>query len=125
MLKQINNDFYNIAHRLKQIDRNYIIFFNTATNLFQVYEIKNNKKIFLFIIGKALNNLALKKAHETSYKNFKKIFKDIEETNRKIDKHNKEHLLNFSKDTLESFLSYADRKNCDVNFNDVYKFKWI
>ena len=121
MLKQIDNDFYAIAKRLKQIYENYKVFYNTKTKLFEVYEVTNKNKTFLFVVGKNLNNLAIKKAFETSFRNFKNIFKNIEKTNFKIEKENNDRVLDYSKDLLNVYLNYANKKNCDVDFVNLFE----
>ena len=125
MLKLITNDFYNISNRIKKVFENYKIFYDTTKKEFYVFSVKNNKKHFEFCIGNKLNNLALKKAVTSSFKNFKAIFKNIEQTNLKLERQNLERLQDYSKDNLNVYLSYASRKNKDVDFSSINKFRWI
>ena len=125
MLKQLNNDFYNISNRLKQIDSKYTLFFDTNSKLYLVYEIKRGKKLFLFTIGPKLDCRALKRAVETSYKNFKTILKNIEKTNKRIEEKNNNHLTEYSKDMFNAYLNYADLKGGNVNFKGANSFKWV
>ena len=43
----------------------------------------------------------------------------------KIEKKNFDNMMDYSKDQLNVYLSYANKKNCDVDFNKINKFKWI
>lgn len=125
MLKLITNDFYNISNRLKFIDRAYNVFFNTKNKNFEVYEIKNDLKIFLFTIGKKLDCKAIRKAHETSYRNFKQLFKNIENTNLKIENSNRNNLLDYSKDVLKTYLDYLNSKSCTIDFSKCNTSRWL
>ena len=125
MLKRIESDFYDISTRLKRVSPVYHVFYNTKEGIFQVYEMRKAQKIFLFNIGKNLDNRAIKKAFETSFRNFKKIFRSIENTNLKIEEKNATHLEEYSKTLVNSYLDYANRKNTDVDFRFANTFRWI
>ena len=126
MLKQINNDFYDISKRLKQICNNYMVFFDTVKKEYYVFSIlSNGKRIFEFSVGKKLDSRAIKKCVLTSSKNAKKILKEIDELNLKIENDNYNKAVDYSKDNLKVYLNYANKKNCDVDFASINTFKWI
>lgn len=126
MLKQVNNDFYNISNRIKQIFYKYAVYFDDKKHEYSVFtKVNNGRKIFEFNIGKKLDVSAIKKAILTSVKNVKKILKEIDQTNLKLENENANRTLDYSKDQLKVYLNYASKKNCDVDFNFVNKFKWI
>ncbi len=126
MLKQINKDFYEISERLKQICNNYIVFFDTVKKEYCVFSsLGNGKKNFEFCVGKKLDSRTIKKCVLTSSKNAKKILKEIDESNLKIENDNFNKALEYSKDNLKVYLNYANKKNCDVDFANINTFKWI
>ena len=125
MLKEITNDFYNISNRLKHVDRAYSVFFNTKNKNFEVYEVKKYTKLFLFTIGKKLDCRAVAKAYKTNFRNFKQIFKSIQNTNFKIEEHNRNNLLDFSKDMLKTYLDFLNRKSSTLDFKNANKTRWL
>ena len=41
MLKEIKNDVFNIANRIKEINKNYIVYFNTEISKYELYHEKH------------------------------------------------------------------------------------
>ncbi len=115
-MKKITNDLFNIANRIKQIDRNYFIVFNKKKLNYEVHNKKQIGGTLAFCIGKELNAFALKKAQLTSCKFAKKILKNLEEENFSLQQKQEQNFIDKHLETLNSYLNYANNKNTDVTF---------
>ncbi len=116
MLKLITNDMFNISSRIKKIDSNLFVVYDTKKLSYDVYSVYFKKPKLAFCIGKKLNAYALKKAYITSCKNAKKIIKHINKTNKELKEKEDKELLSRHLETLNNYLNYADSKNIDVEF---------
>lgn len=101
MLIEIQNDIYFINSRLKEIDDNYQIYFNTKRNLFEIH---NKGQIgdsyCLTIPYSLLDQRTIDLVKKTNIQNKEKILKEIEKNNEKIENNNKKRILNDFNDRL-------------------------
>lgn len=118
---EIKKDVLNISSRIKRVDKNYKVYFNFFSRIFEVW---HNGKLS-FTAGKVLSNSALKKAHTTNVRNAAKIFRAMKESNEKLERKENFDLESKNKALLSSLLSYADKKSCDCNFDTINRTKWF
>ena len=118
---EITSDIYCISSRIKELDRDYKVYFNKKKLRYEVY-FKNNLS---FVVGKTLDRRAISKALITHIRNKNKIFKDIHENNLKLDKKNNDYILNKSRTRLNSFIEYADKKGGNIDFSSFETTIWI
>ncbi len=118
---EIKNDVLKISKRIKRIDRDYKVFFNSCSQNFEVW----HKKELSFVVRKTLDNLALLKAHKTNIRNARTLLVNMEETNEKLEMKEKNDLENKNKAFLSSLLSYADKKSLDIDFKNINTTKWF
>lgn len=119
--REINSDVYNISNRIKSIDRDYKVFYNRDKVRYEIY-FKNNLS---FVVGKTLDMRAIRKALFTHIRNKSQIFKGIYENNLKLDEKNDAYILNFSRERLNNFIEYADKKGGNIDFSLFETTKWI
>lgn len=118
---EIKNDVLDISKRIRKIDKNYKVFFNSISRNFEVW----HKKELSFVVGKTLDNLALLKAHKTNIRFARILLQNMKETNEKLEMKENDDLENKNKAFLSSLLSYADKKSCEIDFKDINTTKWI
>ena len=118
---EIKKDLFNISKRIKKIDRNYKVFFNKMSLRFEVW----HKRELSFVVENSLDNQSLLKTHKTNVRNAKALICDMEKTNEKLEKKEKNDLENKNKTFLSSLLSFADTKSCDIDFKDINTTKWF
>lgn len=94
----IKNDVFNIANRLKQINKNYFILYNKNTKKFEVH-FKNLKSTLQLIIPyKFLDKRTVDLVQKSRIENNKKLLKELEEHNYKLEQNKTKKLqqeLNF------------------------------
>lgn len=82
MLKQIHSDVYQIAERVKHIDRDYVIYFNTTKQGFELHNLSQpNGSFCLSLPFKFLDERTLKLVRETNTANIKYIINKINNDN--------------------------------------------
>lgn len=124
-LKEVCDDLFNIANRLKEIDRNYFVVFNKINNRFEVHHKKQKGSTLAFVVVGKLDAGVIKKAIKSSIKFAKDILKQIEIDNCLIEKKNTDKLADENMLKFKSYIEYANAKNCDVDFLWTNQTKWI
>ena len=86
MLIEIENDVYFILDRLKEIDKNYQIFFNTKRNVFEVHSIGQiGGSYCLTVPYKILDKRTLDLVNKTKRENSERLFEEMERENKKLE----------------------------------------
>ena len=87
---KINYDVYNISKRIKDIDRNYYIVFNTSKQKFEVHlSSQIGSSYCLALPFKSLDERVLKYVQKTQSVNIDEILENIENENNKRESANK------------------------------------
>jgi len=98
---KIENDVYAIAKRIKEIDKDYYIVYDTSR---QIFEIHNSAQIggsyCLTLPFNTLDERTLNYVLETSSRNIEKILENIENENKLLENKEKREVLNQAKETL-------------------------
>ena len=86
MLIEIKNDVYFILDRLKEIDSNYQIFFNTKRKVFEIHcKGQIGGSYCLTVPYKTLDSRTVELTLKTKRENYKKLFEEIEIENKKLE----------------------------------------
>lgn len=105
MLKLIKNDLFNVVNRIKQLDNNYFVFYNTKNSCYELYY-KNGFNLDLEITfsSTVLTALDYIKVCKTRIFNMEKILKQIDDANKKLESKNnallKDELISKTKTLL-------------------------
>lgn len=124
-LKKIEDKLFCINKRIKTIDKRYFICFNKIFKRFEVHYSGQKDGSFCFDAGSKLNSSVLRKVYLTQSKNAKKLFKQIEENNKKIEEQKNKSLTERYMSDFDLMLDFASRKTGDINFSQNNFFKWI
>ncbi len=93
MLKLIKNDMFNIVKRIKKLDANYLVYYNTDKKRYELYYNQGfNKQLEITLSNTCLTFLDYKKVCISRVYNMQKILKQIEEDNAKKEAKNNEYL---------------------------------
>lgn len=121
MKVKITHDVFNIVKRLKAINKNYFIMFNTKTNKYEIHNLKYKNTLCLVLPYNALDNRAI--TYVLKSERVEEQLELIEKTNLKIEKSNKEKLNDKINYQLKEIYSYANKKVNDFD-GDGFKFNW-
>lgn len=81
-LERITHDLFDIAKRLKGIDRRYKLFFNRKKNRYEIYA---NWAMQMALPFERLDARTLSYARKTRLENLEKIIAEIEKENARIE----------------------------------------
>ncbi len=99
---KIQNDVYNIANRIKEIDRNYFIVYNTSKRNFEIHSLSQiGNSYCLTLPYKELDARALQHVQTTKTKNIDKILNQIEAENKLKENADKRGVLSQFSSALE------------------------
>lgn len=83
---KVMGDLFSISSRIKEVDRNYIIVFDTKRRRYEVHNTMQKDNTICFVIGKRLDYYAIVKAQKTSIKHLKRVVKNIDIQNERKQK---------------------------------------
>ena len=103
------NDMFNYCNRIKKINKNYELYYDTINKLFIILNSANSNEICMKFISFNLNLEEI--LNKTSIRNARKLYREIEENNIRIEQatrlKSKQHLL----DSYKDLSSYSKRTN--------------
>ena len=102
---KIEHDVYNIANRIKDIDKDYYLVFNTSKNKFEVHNSGQLDSSFCLTIPyDFLDERTLNLVYETRVENIERILNKIENDNKLKESADKTCTLNQFDEILEDNL---------------------
>lgn len=81
-LVRVKHDLFDIAKRVKSIDRRYELFFNRKKNRYEIYA---NGAMQIALPFERLDARTLRYARETRLENLNKLIAEIEECNARLE----------------------------------------
>lgn len=101
-LIEIHNDLYDIASRLKSVNENYRLYYNKKTDRYEVHNDAQRPSTLAFVVPYGeLDARTVEYARFSSVQNAEKVFRDIEETNEKLEKQERERSIGALLNDLE------------------------
>lgn len=95
-LLEIKKDLFDIAKRLKEIDRNYLVFYNRKNSCFEVHNTRQKGNTFcLSVPYKVLDARTIDLVFKTRIENAEKLLAELEENNLKMELTKAEKTKNF------------------------------
>lgn len=108
MLIEIENDIYFINSRLKEIDSNYQIYFNTKKKTFEVHNKEQMGGSYCLTVPYSLlDQRTVDFVRKTRTENRKKLFEEIERDNDNLEKNKEKRILEDAKDQLYDAIKYS------------------
>ncbi len=102
---KIDEDTFDIVKRIKEIDENYYVVYDTKKERFEMHY-AGLCQTFCFVIGDELDNRAIDMIHYTSSRYLDEILDYIDDNNEKLESK--------SMETIKS--------NADYVLREIYKF---
>lgn len=102
MLIEIKNDVYFILSRLKEIDENYQIFYNTRRKVFEVHNKAQIADSYsLTVPYGVLDSRLIELVRKTRVENSKKLFEEIDKQNEQIENKNKKEIVKYAENIFK------------------------
>lgn len=115
----IKNDLFNIAKRIRKINKKLFVFYNKKNNNFEIYSTNGCSFSFEVSLGKTLNQKAIKIVFTSQASNIEGIVKNLDLQNEKIEAANLKKQNMLAKDMLSDCLNFASKKAEDVDFSKL------
>jgi hypothetical protein len=106
MKKVILSDFYGIVQRIKKLDKDYFVVYNTMSKQYELHH-KKQQPTFCITLYKKLDKRSLVKTYKSQTKNCLEIFRAIDKTNENIQNHATKYVANNAKQMLKENLAFA------------------
>lgn len=121
-LIKINSDAFDIVNRLKEIDSNYFIVYNTFLKRYEVHNSGQFVNTFCLTVDGSLNCLVVDKVLKTRRQNIDKLLKQIEEYNKKIETEKQRKFKDEVRFKLSDTYSYLQNHD---NLDDAYTTRFV
>ena len=102
---KINEDTFDIVKRIKEIDENYYVVYDTQKGRFEMHY-DGLQNTFCFVIGDELDNRAIDLIYYTSIKYIDELFDEVDSINQKIENESTQRI----------------RSDADYMLREIYKF---
>lgn len=123
MLIKIYEDVFDITTRLKEIDKDYFVVFNTQKNKYEVHNKSQKNTYCLSVPFSGLDSRTIDLTLKTRRENIDKILKEIEQNNEKIEKDASRKTKDLCEFKAKEFFDYS-KKHEEPNFYDAYTTRW-
>lgn len=118
-LIKINNDMFNIVQRIRDIDKNYYVLFNTKSRNYELHHKAQKYSSFCLNLGKTLDAKCVNKTLKTKSSNFVKIFNDLDFNNRLVKSNATQIIMDKATCKLKTYISYLDHSTKSIDFSKV------
>ncbi len=85
MKVRIKEDLFDISSRLKDVEREYFVLYDTKKKVYEIHNTMQKGNSFCFLVGRRLDYYAIQKAHKTSIKWLKSTLKNIDNHNNRLE----------------------------------------
>jgi len=105
----IKSDVFNISGRLKQLNKNYEVYYNLKNKKFMLYLFENELKPSVYCLTFPFNTLderMIEYTLKSEIQNRKQLLKEIEESNELLLKQEQKKILNEMEKLSDSKRSY-------------------
>jgi len=117
-LIQIYNDVYDISSRVKEIDVDYYIVFNTVKQRFEVHNLGQGKNTLAAVIPyQTLDARTILYLQITRRERAKELIKEIEASNEKLEQSAASYTTAEAEYKLKDYLKFASDKHENVDFS--------
>lgn len=120
----INNDVFDVVSRLKQIDSNYYVVFDTNKNRFEVMIDGAYKRLCFVVPYESLDCRTIDYALKTSVQNASKIFETIDKNNEKIVNENQNKTKDMCSYKFREIYNY-EKLSKQMDIKKSYKNIWV
>mgnify|MGYP001000667952 CR=1 FL=1 len=126
MLIPIETNVYNIPERLKEIDKDYFVVFNTEAQQFEVHNLGQiGNTLALNIPYDELDNRTIDLVQKTRIENAKKIFDEIDRQNLKLEIDSSKKWKDVTDQQLREMHRYVtNHESKETIPDDAYTTRW-
>jgi len=111
MLIEVTSNVYHIPERLKEIDPNYFVVFNTETQKFEVHHSEQiGNTLALNIPYEELDARTIELIHKNRIENIDKIIDEIDNWNEWIEKEHEKKLFDEAGQKVKDIYRYVSTK---------------
>ena len=126
MRRLITDDMFHISTRLKDIDRDYFIMYNTLTNKYEIHNYKNAPNTYsLTIPYSTLDINTIYYVHKTHISNIDNIIDEIDKNNKNILDSINNNIQDMVTYKGNEIYKYADNTTKEFRSNSSYKNEWF
>ena len=118
---KINEDTFDIVERIKEIDENYYVVYDTKNSRFEMHY-EGIPQTFCFVIGGELDNRAIDKIYSTSVRFADNIIDEIDNNNKIIEDKNMQSIKSNADYMFREIYRYSSNSSRDIV--DAFQTKW-
>ncbi len=124
MLRRIFSDTHDITTRLREIDPNYFVVYNTKRACFEVHNSAQNNTFCLSVPHPQLDCRTIAITRRTRREFLDRLLAEMEENNVGLEREQNARVLDQAGWKLGEMFDFAKSREGDTKFDDAYITKW-
>lgn len=116
-LIEIKHDPFDIVKRIKQIDKNFKVYYKLLTGDYLLYRKCGLKNVFELNLGQSLDALAIAFILKSRRENIDLILEEIDKQNEQLKTSVISSSFERGRAMLKELISFADKKSSDIDFS--------
>ncbi len=121
---KIESDVFDIAKRVKQINENYYILFDTSKQKFELHSKEQQNSYCFSYPFQNLDNRFLDLVYTTNIKYIDNIVEDIDNNNREIEQREKQKTKSQTDYMLREIYSFANNSSKELDDKKSFSSIW-
>lgn len=121
---KIESDVFDIAKRVKQINENYYILFDTSKQKFELHSKEQQNSYCFSYPFQNLDNRFLDLVYTTNIKYIDNIMEDIDNNNREIEKREKQKTKSQTDYMFREIYSFANNSSKELDDKKLFSSIW-
>lgn len=121
----IDNDVFNISHRLREIDSTYFVIWNTNSRKFEVHSSACKPTLCLVLPFDNLDVRAVEYTWKTRIENYNNLISNIEKNNLKIQQNIQNKINDKTNYQLHDIYKYGSSTSKEYRFENAYCNQWV
>ena len=119
-LKTINDIFF-ISNRIKKINKNYKLYYNLKTQMYEVHDISKPQHSLCITTKDYPSFQILKTLIKSKKENMHSLFLEIEKHNKNIDQEKQQKTLDLSTQKFKEILNFSQNKTSSLSREEIQK----
>ena len=120
---EIMSDVFDIVKRVKEIDKDYYIIFDTSKYEFELHHKKQPNTYCFKYIYENLDNRLIDMIHGSTVRHIDKIIEDIDKNNTKIENEINNNRLDLTEYMVREIYDYSNNSSKDYS-NNAFETVW-
>lgn len=121
---KIESDVFDIVERIKSIDENYVLMYDTDTRNLEVHNLAQLNSYCFCVKNSQISSEIIEEIFMSNIVFIDKIIDDIDNNNLKIEKEANDKVKTITEYCAREIYNFCNSSTKNLNYNDAFKSVW-